>query len=158
SEERQSNAIRYLERLLGGVDSILEKHLSDSQLGGEGRQIQCQIVRSDLQCQSARTPEPFLQFAIIVTAEGFDKTIIKQFALRLPEIDPYRVGAELTQWAARAVSKSDGYCLPVFQVAFYEELMLAKDDEETRRVLLHCIHEERDVISNLLKAGDIDSL
>ena len=39
---------------------------------------------------------------------------------------------------------------------YYDELMLAKDDEETRRVLLHCIHDEGDGIYNLLQARDLD--
>ena len=34
--------------------------------------------------------------------------------------------------------------------------MLAKDDEETRRVLLHCIHDEGDRIGNLLAARDLN--
>jgi hypothetical protein len=43
-----------------------------------------------------------------------------------------------------------------FHVPYYEELMLAKDDEETRRVLLHCIHDEGDRICNLFHASDLD--
>jgi DNA phosphorothioation-dependent restriction protein DptH len=157
SEERRQNALTYLRRLLGGVDSIFEKYLRNSQLGGEGREISCRVVRDDVDCQSARTAEPYLQFAVSVNGDGFERPIVKEFAWRLPAIDPYRVTDELIQWAAHAISKADGYCLPVFHVAYYEELMLAKDDEEARRVLLHCVHDERDAVYNLLKATDVDS-
>ena len=157
AEERRENALVYLRRLLGGVDSIVEKYLADSRLGGEGRQIRCKLVRDDVDCQSARIAEPYLQFAVVVGGEGFDRPIVKQFAWRLPATEPYRVADELIQWAAQAISNADGYCLPVFQVAYYEELMLAKDDDEARRVLLHCLHDEDDAICNLLRASGIDT-
>jgi DNA phosphorothioation-dependent restriction protein DptH len=157
SEARRNNALGYLRRLLGGVDSTVEKHLQNSPLGGDERQIRCHLVKDDLDCQSSRVAEPYLQFAVVVKGAGLDRPVVKQFAWRLPIAEPYRVADELLQWAAKAVSRADGYCLPVFQVAFYEELMLAKDEDETRRVLLHCLRDERDAICNLLKAPDMDN-
>lgn len=155
-EERRTNALVYLKRLLGGVDSILEKHLADSQLGAKSS-IRCKLVRDDIDCQSARVAEPYLQFVVRVTGEGFERPIVKHFAWRLPVTQPYRVADELVQWAAKAISDADGYCLPVYQVSYFEELMLAKDDDEARRVLLHCIHDEQDAICNLLKARGIEN-
>lgn len=156
AEDRGRNALSYLRRLLGGVDPLIEKHLGNSPLGTDGRQIISRLVHDEVECQSARTAEPYLHFAITVNGEGFDKPVTKHFAWRLPEIQPYRVVDELIQWAGDNISKADGYCLPVFHVAYYEELLLSKDDEETRRVLLHCIHDEGGGISNLLKARDLD--
>lgn len=157
SEERRHNALAYLHRLLGGVDSTVENHLQNSPLGGDDRRIQCRLFKDELECQSSRVAEPYLQFAVVIKGTGLEKPVVKQFAWRLPITEPYRVADELIQWAAKAISRSDGYCLPVFQVAFYEELMLAKDEDETRRVLLHCLRDERDAVCNLLKAPGLDN-
>lgn len=157
SEERRHNALAYLARLLGGLDATVENHLQNSPLGGDDRRIQCRLVKDQLECQSSRVAEPYLQFSVAIKGAGLDKPVVKQFAWRLPITEPYRVADELIQWAAKAISKADGYCLPVFQVAFYEELMLAKDEDETRRVLLHCLRDERDAVCNLLKAPGMDN-
>ncbi len=155
-EQRRSNALGYLERLLGGVDQLLQEHLVDS-LGTDSLQVHSRLVNPSIDCQSARTAEPHLRFAVTVDGDGLEEPVTKQFAWRLPEIQPYRVADELIQWAAAALSKADGYCLPVFHVPYYEELMLAKDDEETRRILQQCTHDESSRICNLLKAPDLDS-
>ena len=151
----RDKALRNLARLLGGVDRFIER----SDLCVDERQvpIQSRLVRPDVICQPARTAEPCLQFSVTIYSEGLDDPVVKQFAWRLPEIQPYRMADELIRWAATAVSGADGYCLPVFHVPYYEELMLAKDDEETRRVLLQCINEEGNGIENLLSAPDLDN-
>jgi DNA phosphorothioation-dependent restriction protein DptH len=158
SEERKIKAVAYLGRLLGGVDQFIEKFIDTSRFGSDGRNIpiESKLVRSDVECQSARSAEPFLQFSVTVYGEGWEKPVVRQFAWRLPEIQPYRVADELLQWGAEAISAADGYCLPVFHVPYYEELMLAKDDEETRRVLLHCVHDEGNRVCNLFDADDLD--
>ena len=156
SEERRQNAIRYLERLLGGVDRLVETYLQDSHLGTEECDVRSQLVRRDVDCQPARRAEPCLQFSVVLQSEGLEETIEKQYAWRLPAIQPYRVADELIQWAAEWVSANHGSCLPTFHVPYYEELLLAKDDEETRRVLLHCIHDENNEGCNLLAVRDVD--
>ncbi len=159
SEERSNKAIIYLGQLVGGIDRLVEKYLRDSQRCWEGCHVRSQLVRPEVICQSARTAEPYLQFMVAVQGEGLDVPVVKQFAWRLPEIQPYRVADELIRWASDSVARAsttDGFYLPVFRVPYYDELMLAKDDEETRRVLLHCIHDEGDGIYNLLQACDLD--
>lgn len=159
AEERKRKAIAYLTRLLGGVDKIIEKWVDTSRLCSEGRTapLRSELVREDLDCQSARSSEPLLQFVVILQGEGWDKPVSRQFAWRLPEIQPDRVADELIQWAAGAISTTRGYCVPVFHVPYYEELILAKGDEETRRVLLQCIHDEAQGVVNLLEVGDLDA-
>jgi DNA phosphorothioation-dependent restriction protein DptH len=159
AEERGQRAVAYLSRLLGGVDRFVEKWLDTSRMCSEGRNVSVHsnLVRRDLDCQSARTSEPFLQFIVAIEGDGWDEPVLRQFAWRLPEIQPYRVADELVQWAADAITRADGYCLPVFHVPYYEELVLAKDDEETRRVLLQCIYDESDGVDNLLRVQDLDS-
>lgn len=155
-EERHANAQSYLRRLLGGIDPLIERHLEESELGGSGRVIRCNLVQDDLRTQSARTGEPLLSFKVSIDGTGLERPTTKQFAWRLPVTDSYRVALELIQWAASALNQTDGYCLPVFQVAFYEELMLAKDEDETRRVLLNCLRDEHQAAQNLLRAPGLD--
>lgn len=159
AEARAQQAANYLGRLLGGVDSYLEKWIDTTRLCAEGRtvSVKSEMFRKDVDCQSARTSEPFLQFAVVLEGEGWDEPVLRQFSWRLPEVHPYRVADELIHWAAEGLSKADGYCLPVFHVPYYEELILAKDDEEVRRVLLQCVHDEGDGINNLLKARELDT-
>ena len=158
AEERAQRAIAYLAKLIGGVDRYLEKWIDASRMCSDGRTIplKSELFRWAIDCQSARTSEPFFQFAVIIEGDGWSEPVSRLFAWRLPEIHPYRVADELVQWAAGGIAQADGYCLPVFHVPYYEELILAKDDEETRRVLLQCVHDESDGVGNLLKAREID--
>lgn len=158
AEERAQRAIVYLAKLMGGVDRYLEKWIDSTRMCSDGRTIpvKSELFRQEVDCQSARTSEPFLQFAVILEGVEWTEPITRLFAWRLPEIHPYRIADELVQWAASGIAQADGYCLPVFHVPYYEELILAKDDEETRRVLLQCIHDESDGINNLLKASELD--
>jgi len=158
AEERAKRALVYLARILGGVDRYLESYIDTTRMCSEGRDIpvKSELLRQEVDCQPARASEPFLQFAVILDGDGWAEPVSRQFAWRLPEIHPYRVADELLQWAADGLSQADGYCLPVFHVPYYEELILAKDDEETRRVLLQCVHDEGDGIKNLLKASELD--
>ncbi len=156
---RKQRGFTTLSRLLGGVDSYIEEWIDTSRICSDGRSVpvHSKLVHPDLDCQPARAAEPLLQFRVAVEGEGWDKPVSRQFAWRLPEIHPFRVADELIQWAAEGVSKADGYCLPVFHVPYYDELVLAKDDEETRRVLLQCVRDEIDGINNLLRARELDS-
>jgi DNA phosphorothioation-dependent restriction protein DptH len=158
AEERAQRAIGYLAKLIGGVDRYLERWIDTPRMCSDGRAIslKSELLRPEIDCQSARTSEPFLQFAVIIEGDGWSEPVSRLFAWRLPEIHPYRVADELVQWAAGGIDEADGYCLPVFHVPYYEELILAKDDEETRRVLLQCVHDESDGVVNLLKAGELD--
>ncbi len=158
AKERVQRAIVYLAKLIGGVDRYLEKWIDTTRMCSDGRTIpvKSELFRQEVDCQSACTSEPFLQFAVILEGDGWKEPVSRLFAWRLPEIHTYRVADELVQWAANGISETDGYCLPVFQVPYYEELILAKDDEETRRVLLQCVHDESDSINNLLKASELD--
>ena len=96
SDERRNKAIRYLGQLLGGVDRIVEKYLRDSRLCREGCHVRSQLVRPEVNCPPAGTAEPYLQFMVTVQGEGLDAPVVKQFAWRLPEIQPYCVADELT--------------------------------------------------------------
>jgi len=158
-EERQLSGYQELSRLLGGVDAFLGQWIDTAGFRSDGRgvEIQSRLLRPGLICPSARTAEPHLEFSVTVSAEGLPRPISKRFAWRLPEIHPYRVADGLIHWAARAVEQAPGYCLPVYHAPYYEELMLARDDEETRRVLLQCVQDESDGLENLLAARGLDN-
>lgn len=151
AHDRRVNAREYLARLLGGVDRIIEKRI---ELGNIS--IKSRLLRNDLNCQSVRTAEPFLQFSVALGSHDWEDAIEKHFAWRLPETESYRVACELLKWAGSEIRNTDGYCLPVFHLTYHQELMLAKDDEETRRILLQCIQDEKNSLFNMLAITDLD--
>jgi len=159
ADERAQRAVVYLAKIMGGVDRYLEKYIDTTRMCSKGLSVlvKSELFRRDVRCEPSRTSEPFLQFTVVLEGDSWEEPVSRQFAWRLPEIHPYRVTDELVHWAAGAISRADGYCLPVFHVPYYEELILAKDDEETRRVLLQCIHDEGDGANNLLKARELDT-
>ncbi|MFB3788958.1 MAG: ATP-binding protein [bacterium] len=153
---RDENARVYLKRLLGGVDCFIKKSIDTSCLCSDSRSVplQSQLFREDLECKPARTAEPALEFEIRI--DGGEWDVVKPFAWRLPEIQPYRIADELLQRGADILAKAEGYCLPVFHVPYYEELMLAKDHEEVHRILKQCLNEDGGEACNLLAAENLD--
>ena len=158
ADERRLKARDYLMRLLGGVDYLLENWIDSAKLCGKDRNVLIisKLVQADVNCQSARTAEPFIQFSVALVSDDWNEPVEKHFAWRLPDIGPYRVAYELIRWAASEIKDTDGYCLPVFHLPYHEELMLAKDDEETRRILLQCIQDEKNCVFNMLAISDLD--
>ncbi|MBU4386828.1 MAG: type IV secretion system DNA-binding domain-containing protein [Actinobacteria bacterium] len=72
------------------------------------------------------------------------KAYSRKFAWRLPEIHSYRLAESLLHWATDALAAETSiWKLPVFHFTYYEELLRATDDEETRRVMLHCVRDTR---------------
>lgn len=159
AEERAQNAGAYLTRLVGGVDRFIENWLDVQALCGSDRDVSlcCELVRENTPCQPARTAEPLLQFSVTISGERLEEPVVRRFAWRLPEIESYRLAEELIQWAAACRKETQGYWLPVYQAPYYEELMLAKDDEEVRRVLQHCVHDESGKAVNLIGVSDLDA-
>jgi len=157
-DERKESALAYLSRLLGGLDLLVEEHIDLEKIYTNGNRIEIHstLYRDDLDCQFARTSEPCLQFSVTLIGEDLEKPVQKMFAWRLPEIEPYRIADEIFQRIAQEMKNIEGYCLPVFNIPYFEELMLAKDDEETCRVLLQCIDNEGNCIFNLLDVSGIN--
>jgi hypothetical protein len=157
-DERRESALVYLSRLLGGLDLLVEERIDLEKINIDRNRIEIHSIlyRDDLDCQFARTSEPYLQFSVTFIGEDSEKSVQKMFAWRLPEIEPYRIADEIFQRVAQEMKNIEGYCLPVFNIPYFEELMLAKDDEETCRVLLQCIDNEGNCIFNLLDVSDIN--
>ena len=152
--EVQAKGFEELSRLMGGVDDFVARWIDSAGFRSDGQpvEIRSRLIPPGLNCPSARTAEPRLEFSVTVSADGLNKPITKRFAWLLPYIHPYRIADELIHWAGESVTRVSGHCLPVYHVPYYEELMLARDDEETRRVLLQCVQDESDGLENLLQA------
>ena len=157
AKEQHDNAYEYISRLIGGVDFLIEERivLEKNNIIKERVKVNCELIHDKLACQYARTAEPFLKFSVTIIGEGDEETVQKKFAWKLPEIHPYRIADEMLQWAAQEIKAIKGYCLPVFNISYFDEIMLAKDEEETHRVLMQCIEDERNNLINLLSAPDI---
>jgi len=155
TEDKTNLAREYLTRLVGGIDDIIPNHLTLSYDEDSKIIISSNITSPDINCTYSKTAEPALEFSVLIHKAGNDNTPFRRkFAWRLPEHHMYRLSAELILRVDRAMQSVNSiYKLPVFHIAYYDELLRASSDEEIRRVLLFCIRDERDlkdVFTNLL--------
>ncbi len=140
--DRTEWARDYLTRLLGGVDDLVEKRVLLSNASGGCAQVTCRLADDRVPCVYSATAEPRFEFSIKLIQKGTQNVFTNRFAWRLPDIQPYRLAVSLIGWARDELEASP--ILPVFHVPYYHELFQASDDEETRRVLLHCIQDASD--------------
>lgn len=149
-------ARRYLTRLIGGIDNLLEKHVNILNGNGGEIEIQSDLLSSEMNCRYAKTAEPVLEFSVTIISEG-EKPFKRKYGWRLPEHHMYRLSIDLLSRVRRAYSfLPEVHKLPVFHISYLEELMQATADEEVRRILLHSIRDEQDIkkmTTNLL-SGD----
>lgn len=152
--DRADLARRHLTRLLGGVDGLVGSRLMLPGGDGESLPVACTLADEEIACVYSRTAEPQLEFSVYLIYDADGDPYRRRFAWRLPEIQPYRLAEGLLHWARNAFATDDStWKLPVFHLPYYEELLRATDDEETRRVLLHCIrddHQDEAKWTNLL--------
>jgi DNA phosphorothioation-dependent restriction protein DptH len=151
-EENADLARSYLNGLIGGIDPLITHHINLCNPDGSEITVSCNLLAYDITCKYSKSAEPVLEFDVEI-ATPF-KPIKRRFGWRLPEHHMYRLSIDLLKRAKDAIGRLSGiYKLPVFHLAYYEELLQATADEEIRRVLLHSIRDERDsrkVLTNLL--------
>jgi len=149
--ETQELARNYLRKLVSGVDRFFQEGHLSFPLGGESDvSINSKLNHDEIELTKAGSAEPLLEFMIEWKWED-KSTEKKRFAWRLPETQSYRMAEELIEWAASAMDKSgSNLFFPVFHTQYHEELMRARDDEETRRVLLHAIRDVYAENTNML--------
>ena len=151
--EREEQARAYLRRLTGGVDDIATRHLGSWKVE-KPLEIACNLCGDGVIYKYAGQGEPSLTFAVSLIGTELERPFVRKYAWRLPEIHSYRLAEGLIRWADDTLRHCpDTWKLPVFHVPYYEELIRAKDDEETRRVLLHSIRDAFDPekrLTNLL--------
>ena len=165
TSDRNELARQYLMRLLGGVDHLISSRVGVPREDGELTPVACKLADDDVACVYSKTAEPLLEFSIHIMHDAGEEPHRQRFAWRLPEIQPYRLAESLLQWANDALAdRDDIWKLPVFHLPYYEEVLRATDDEEIRRVMLHCIrdaHPDDVTWTNLLShewVGSNDSL
>jgi DNA phosphorothioation-dependent restriction protein DptH len=142
--DRSELARQYLLHLLGGVDDLVKERLVLPGESGENLAITCSLEDEQVPCVYGKTAEPQLEFSVKLAHHGAGLPYRRRFAWRLPEIQPYRLAESMIRWAIDALNKDSSiWKLPVFHIPYYEELLRATDDEETRRVMLHCIKDAR---------------
>jgi DNA phosphorothioation-dependent restriction protein DptH len=154
--DRSELARLYLQRLLGGVDALVSQHMEVPGSDRENLPIVCRLIDEALPCVYARTAEPQLEFSVRLTHDGEAgvEPYRRRFAWRLPEIQSYRLAESLLHWAQNALEADPAiWKLPVFHLPYYDEVLRATDDEETRRIMQHCIRDARPdapMLTNLL--------
>ena len=159
--DQTQQALSHLHRLVGGIDQFFntrsESNPLDSYLDlseayqGQTVTVESYLLNDDITCTYARAAEPVLEFKITLIAEDIKEQFSRKFAWRLPEIQSFRLAEELINWAYDELHTiPDTWRLPVFNVPYYQELIRAKDDDETKRVLLHCTRSDEVQITNML--------
>ena len=142
--DRTELARQYLLRLLGGVDALVQARLTLPGDGGDNLGVVCRLADDQVPCVYGKTAEPQLEFSVKLTHAGGGSPYRRRFAWRLSEIQPYRIAEAMIRWAKDALDDVVSiWKLPVFHLPYFEELLRATDEEETRRVLLHCLRDAR---------------
>lgn len=142
--EAESNAREYLRKLVGGVDQYFsEKYLDASVFGDETIDVESKLYYDEIECSHARTAEPSLTFRIELIFHEVEEPFVRKYAWRLPETHTFRMAKELIEWAVESIAERypNPTILPAFHIPYHEELIRAKDDDETRRVLLHAVRD-----------------
>ena len=140
SDEIQEICRERLHRLLGGLDEMLSErmrlHLDESNPDAEVTVVS-DLVPENLSVKSAKSAEPYFEFHVEVSGPGGTPKVHRRFALRLPDIHPYRLANDLLKQAEKSMQRRPGEVglIPVFHLPYYRELLQAREGEETSRVL-----------------------
>ncbi|HPQ38644.1 MAG TPA: hypothetical protein PLW97_13460, partial [Synergistaceae bacterium] len=151
----QEKASGYIKRLLGGVDALVEEHLLLDCGGPEPCEVTSELLSEDLEFGAAKNAEPYFAFQVCLFSEEDEESWEYNFAWRLPESNSFRIAQELLDWALHSLKtkKEMVDMLPVYHLPYYEELLLAKDDEETRQVLLYALRDRSAGVTDLLTSA-----
>ncbi len=156
-------ACQYLSRLIGGVDTIIEKYLYLEYSKEQPIEVECTLLEQDrsIPCRYSRSAEPSFEFSVYIHSNNQEKAFRGRFAWRLPENHSYRLSESLLNITQKALEVSgETWKLPVFHFPYYEEMFMASSECEVRDTLLHCIREthiEQSFLTNLLSGDWLDS-
>jgi len=155
-----------LKSLIGGIDEFFNACSGESsyicipsEISADSVKIKSSFLNDEISIKTSKVSEPYLKFKIRVKIKNYaedntnlndENEIYQVFKWRLPETHPYRVVSELILWARSKIQEMHPPILPVFHVPHYDELMLAKDEEEINRVMLHSIRSQDSYVTNLL--------
>lgn len=133
-----------LTRLLGGVDALCQQYIQLSPYtDGIDLTIESNLLNDALSFYPSKSSEPNFEFHVSIESDQPESEVFR-FALKLPETHPYRLAEGLLALAVESYEKMQGtWVLPAYHLAYYQELMIAKDEDEICRVLSHCVNECR---------------
>jgi len=158
--DKNERAAAYLACLVGGLADFLPERIDLTNQSGDEVAVSCFLVHDEIKYQYTKTAEPLLAFSVEINTDTEPKPLRRKFAWRLPEHHPYRLSQSLILKAKTALDAHRATNkLPVFHLPYYDELLRTFSDEETRRVLLHCIRDERgddSFLTNLLSDDWLD--
>lgn len=161
AQELKLNANRFLHQIIGGLDKYLEDQLAfvPDPINDPERTIRVNSSlcpdygEQTLGYERTRSGEPYLKFTVTIAAG--EQTEKRAFIWRVPRLHAYCTMADLFGWFC---SQADGNPVPVFCIPYFEELMLAKDEEEVNRILQQALQDSSArKLFNLLDAPDIDT-
>ncbi len=154
ASDNETHARGYVARLIGGVDAILSGRVSIKNNVNEEIQTDFKLYDEQIICKHSRSAEPNLEFSVTIVFKGSEQPQKNKFTWRLPEHQTYRIAEAFIKRASELSDKcTSTFCLPIYHLPYYEEVMRASSDEELRRVLLHCVQDgrlEEMFIENLL--------
>ncbi len=148
----------FLQKVLGGVDRLLEEHI---QLGeGWGREpvalssFLCPDERNtEFEFQKTTTAEPALRFDVIL--EGSNGPYRREFLWRLPQDHQSRLLVNLCDWALDGFRRG-GNALPAYAVPYLPQVFMARDEGEVNRLIGVAVGQEsRRMAVDVLSARDI---
>lgn len=157
------DAIDCLCHILGGIDSLLKERLLQSPNESDLKfEIESRLLRdfsneatdsedyvsdfddddssdsNKIKLHRAPNSEPYFKFMVKMTLEG-QKEKKYHYAIRLPNLHPFRLADSLLAKANECLDSTMEYYVPIFHLTYFHELLIAKDDEEIGRVLLHSL-------------------
>lgn len=147
-DEKNDTAGRYLQKIIGGLDHWLKEYIELEVGSGEDNVVvTSELINTEMDFQYSAVAEPVLGFEITIESIEEVESAKQRFYLRLPEASPFRIAVELFQSAR--LEFQNNFLIPIFSLPYFDELMLAKDEEEANRVLMHGVREEKSSVDLL---------
>ena len=105
SDEMQDLCREYLQRLLGGLDGMLKRIRiqPNREQSDVAITISSELIPDEISVKSAKSSEPYFEFHITVAGPVGMPQVRRRFALRLPDIHPYRLASDLLEKAHNSI-------------------------------------------------------
>ena len=153
SAEVCARAHEQLGHLLDGIDQVVEVYLGTGEENFP--QVRSQLLTDTLKKEATRKTPNFCFAVQVAESAGAEALFTAHFSWVIPEKHGDRLNAELVRRAADDTKENTEPFLPVYHLAYYEEMLLAPDDEDTREIVRHSLRDGGDApfAQNLLE-GD----